>query len=76
MKFRVNSISKTFASLLIDLGMLIVIKYLVTPSIYSINGYGKIAFWTLRVGTVMQTTDLIAVYTNVIQYFPDYFFYE
>ena len=45
-------------------------------NLYSINGQGKIAIWTLKVGTVIQTTDLVAVYTNVTQYFPDHFFYE
>jgi hypothetical protein len=42
---------------------------------YSIEGEGKIEFWTLRIGTVIKSGDIIAVYTNVTDYFPNSFFY-
>jgi len=43
---------------------------------YSLNGKGRIEFWTLRTGTVIRQADVIGVYTNVPTYFPNGFFYE
>jgi hypothetical protein len=43
---------------------------------YSAEGRGPIEFWTLRTGTVLKTSNLVAVFTNVPSYFPNSFFYE